>query len=73
MYKKTDIDINIIYNDQYFTNIDEANLEDTIDFIKIQIEAKTYIPLSQQILYFEDKELEDNKTLLYYHFNKGLK
>ena len=71
--KKTDIDINIIYNDQYFTNIDEANLEDTIDFIKIQIEAKTYIPLSQQILYFEDKELEDNKTLLYYHFNKGLK
>ena len=56
----------IIYkkSDNFTFDFDPSN---TIEDIKMKIQAKLNIPHYKQILYCDGKKLEDNKTCLYYN------
>lgn len=45
----------------------EVDPNDTIDIIKSDIKKREYIDTSHQHLYFENKELEDDRSLSSYH------
>ena len=70
--EKNEIDINVIYG-QSLNKIDTFKLKDSIKSVKEKIEEKINIISEKQILVFENKELEDNKSLIYYNLDKGLK
>lgn len=72
--EKNEIIINVIY-DQSLIKIGTFKLKDSIKSIKSQIENTSNIGINseKQILLFEDKELEDNKSLMSYNHDKGLK
>ena len=43
---------------------------DTIEIVKVKIMDKEGIPMDQQNLFFNEVELEDNKTLAEYNIEK---
>jgi hypothetical protein len=48
----------------------EIELIDTISIVKAKIQDKENIPIDQQILFFDKKQLEDNKTLADYSIHQ---
>ena len=72
--EKDEIIINVIYDESLF-KIDTFKLKDSIKSVKDKIEENININIrsENQILLFGDKELEDNKSLMSYNLDKGLK
>ena len=56
-------------------NIGTFKLKDSIKSVKDKIEENSSINIAseKQILLFEEKELEDNKSLMNYNLDKWLK
>jgi hypothetical protein len=53
------------------TTPQRVRISDTIKSVKEQIVDKDHIPLDQQILIFEGKQLKNERTLSYYNINEG--
>ena len=72
--EKDEIIINVIYSEN-LVKIGIFKLKDSIKSVKDKIENNVSINVisEKQILLFEDKELEDNKSLMNYNLDKGLK
>ena len=66
------VNINVIYG-LSFNEIKKFYLKDSIKSVKEKIEEKIGIISEKQILVFENKELEDNKSLTYYNLYNGLR
>ena len=47
----------------------EASYDDTFKDIKLLIEKKEGIPFNNQVLFYKDKELENNKSIDYYNID----
>ena len=47
----------------------EASYDDTFKDIKLLIEKKERIPFNNQVLFYKDKELENNKSIDYYNID----
>lgn len=72
--EKNEIIINVVYCER-LVKIGTFKLKDSIKSVKDKIEDISSINIAseKQILLFENRELEDNKSLMNYNLDKGLK
>ena len=62
---KIDVDIN--YHNNKSVKFREVKIVYKVEYIKYKIEKKLNIDISEQRLFYENKELENDKSLLYYN------
>lgn len=63
--------INIL-NENQFIKLENSDENSIIYSIKQEIQKIEYIPIKEQILYYQDSILEDNKLLNYYTSEKSI-
>lgn len=68
---RTQCSLGRCYGDEMVTTLDNILLNDTIGDIKQKILDNVGIPLEHQTLFFDDEELQDALTILYYNIQNN--